>query len=286
MKPALPLLGFTALPITAAVTLNFDTAVFSDSFGNSNGDPEELRWSNIGNFNGIDLDLVATTAAGSTYVPGSGPVNASGPLPAGGQNPGSNVPEGATRIKVQRNTDVTFDFIFVNQSTGNAVVLDEFVISFWDFDLTDRTAQNQGIVDETLTFLGLGGTDTGASFTYTTGKLFDIDTSNPNQPIFRSTQAGSQSDNPSDLTNLTEEQEDKVIELTFSNAASFRVNLAVGGTSSSDARTFFVGGDVTFDPSTPITTEPVPDPPSIPVPEPSVPLTLLLSSALFWRRLR
>jgi len=202
-----------------------------------NGETVAFRWNGIANTGAgaaNRIDLVVSVATGSSYIQGTGPNNTNGPsgMPS--------VPSGATLIKVEVGTDVTFDFNFY-RGNGQTVALTTD-ISFLDFDQTDRTSNGQGVVTETLTFLGVTSLDQ-SSYTYTASNNLDIDTNNAAQPIFSSTQEGDASDNPTDLNNLSVVQQQKIVEFNLVEATGFSLNLAVGGTTpDNDARSFFIAG--------------------------------------------
>lgn len=266
--------GVFTLTAEAVLLLDFVSTTFVDNINPADGSGE-MRWSNIASEGGTDYDLIMTVASGSTYSPGTGPDNQIGPLPKMGPDAGTTIAEGLTRLKVQRATDVTFDFRLVQTGTSTPLDVSGFSVSFWDFDQTNRPS---GDVTESLTLLGVssnGGISSG-SFTYAVAADFNVDNSNPSQPVFSSTLEGSQSDNPDDLGNLTAAQEQKVVQLTFVNASGFTAKFAVGGASSTDARTFFLGGDVPF--SVPTVTTPIP--------EPSSALLLLPAGAMLMMRRR
>lgn len=251
-----------SLPMPA-ITVALDFAGvngFNDAFTNvgNNQVPGEIRWNGISRVPGVAgpagrIDMVATVASGSNYSFGAiPPRNTNGPS----TNPA--VPGGATLLKVEVGTDVTFDFNFYNN--GSLIALTT-ALSFLDFDETDRTANNQGIVSETLTFLGVNSTDAGSA-TFESAPRFNVDTSNPMNPIFSSSEEGNASDNPTDLTNLTTEQSEKALRLNLVEATGFTVNLSVGGsTPDNDARSFFISDAITF--NNPQTISFVPEPSSL-----------------------
>ncbi len=261
----------------AAISLDFDGSTFTDTIDPSDGSGQ-MTWGGITTLSdGTVVDMIATVDPSSVYSPGTGPNNANGPLPLNGPNQGSTVPGGATRIKVQRNTDVTFNFVFVDQN-GNPITLECTNISIYDFD---ETVPNGGgaIRDETVTLLGVDSPDSSIScFTIATDPLFEVDTSNPSQPVFTSSVEGNQGDNPDDLNNLTIEQSQKVVELNLVNTTGFTLNFAVGGTSNNNSRTFFIGGDVNFHPD--VETQ------KYLIPEPSTMLLTILTSLLLATRKR
>ena len=241
-----------------AVTLDFEGANFQDSFTRSNAPPGEIRWNNIARLSGVSgeagrIDLVATVSSGSTYNFGTVP-----PRNTNGPSTNPAVPAGATLLKVEVGTNVSFDFNFFT-GTGESVAVTTD-ISFLDFDQTDRTSSGQGIVSENLTFLGLNSSDV-STYTYATANDLSINTSNPSQPIFSSVQEGSASDNPTDLSNLSVAEQQKIVEFNLVEVTGFTLNMAVGGTTpDNDARSFFIAGDIDF--TVPTTTVTIPEPSS------------------------
>lgn len=274
-RPLLLLLPLWLSPASQAVTvaLDFENANFQDSFTRSNAPPGEIRWNNIARISGVTgaagrIDLVATVASGSNYSFGVVP-----PRNTNGPSTGPAVPAGATLLKVEVGTDVSFDFNFFTGTGASLAVTTD--VSFLDFDQTDRTSSGQGIVNEKLTFLGVNSSDS-SSYTYATSNEIDIDTSNSSQPVFSSTQEGNAGDNPTDLANLSVVQQQKIVEFNLVEATGFTLNLNVGGTTpDNDARSFFIAGDTTF--TIPTTTVVVPEPSSIAM------LTLAGILSLGWR---
>lgn len=258
------------------VALDFGGANFSDDFTNvGNPTAGQIRWNNIARDSSRPagaqsrIDLVVTVASGSSYTPGGGPSNLQG-------NGTNGVPLGATRLKVEVGTNVSFDFNFFYGNGDVASVTTSF--AFLDFDSTTRSSDGV-TVTENLTFLGINPSDS-ASYTATTTNALNVDNTNPDQPIFSSTLQGGQPDNPTDLSALTTDQEDKIIQFNVVEATGFSLNLDVGGTPpASDpdsARTFFISDAITFNQTTDTTV----------IPEPSSSLLLGLGSLLLTRRRR
>ncbi|MEM0897608.1 MAG: hypothetical protein AAGJ79_12070 [Verrucomicrobiota bacterium] len=247
----------------AANIFNFAGSVFSDSINPLDG-TGEIRWAGITTNSGSAIDMVAVVSPGSTYTPGDGPLNRNGPVPPGGPNEGQDVPAGLTRIKVQRATGVRFTFTFVDQVTGNPVVLPCATFSLWDFDQSAS-----GVVTESAQFIESTGTS--GTFTYAAATNIAIDATNPEQPIFSSTVTGNETDNPTDVSAPTSAQQEKVVLFEFYNTTGFEMELNVGANGGTDSRTFFFGGDVPF--TVPTTT--------ISIPEVS-PVLLGLSSTLLF----
>ncbi|MEM9478493.1 MAG: PEP-CTERM sorting domain-containing protein [Verrucomicrobiota bacterium] len=256
---------FNSNQLAAAVVFNFENSVFTDTINPLDGSGE-MRWAGIGTNGGTDIDMIAVVSAGSTYDPGNGPQNRNGPVPP---LTGEDVPAGLTRIKVRRATDVNFTFSFVDQATGDPVVLPCVALSMWDFDQSAS-----GVVTESVQFLGTTGG--GGSYTYATSTNIGVDSTIPTEPVFSSTVSGDESDNPTDVSNPTAAQQEKVVLFNIVNASGFEVNLAVGGNGGTQSRTFFLGAGVPF--TIPTTTASIP--------EPSTSMALLLGAFFILRRSR
>ncbi len=271
-------ISICSMPSVSAVSvsLDFAGANFLDHFTDpgTNTVDGQIRWNNIARDPSKTgragrIDLVATVAAGSNYDFGGGPPNLQG-------NGSNGVASGATRLKLAVGTEVIFDFNFFD-GNGNAV---EVTTSFALFDFDETTRTGDGVtVDEIVTFSEVSPADTG-SFTYATAGLINIDTSNSVAPVFSSGVEGNQADNPTDLSNLTSEQELKTVQFDIVDSTGFTLGLEVGGTPPAadpdSARTFFIGDAIDFNLSTT----------TILVPEPSTMCFILMAGFTFGIRRR
>jgi len=159
---------------------------------------EELRYEKAANINGKSVDLVITTDSG--FEPNK--VSATGVAGAFG------------KINVKCGTEVTLRFTAVDSETGEAVVLDNVALSWYDIDEGKR---GKGRASVTSCGDGLLTTSNSELTVEKLGACWSA----------TSSAAGTKADNPRDPFSLTRLQRQRVATFPFSGVSSFVSTLNV-----------------------------------------------------------
>jgi hypothetical protein len=198
-------------PGTGYGELSFATSTLDQNDLASGG---ELKLASIGKLDGQPLDLVITASGYQAWKPALNGFTGS-----------------FGRINIKTCTSADFTFTFQDASSGGAVPMDEFEVTFFDID---RGSTNNKI--ETLKVSGYSEMLPAAA------PLYYYDESGGEAVISASTK-GVGADNPSDPMMLTPQQISRSVAFKFSGKSSFEVHYDVqcsnGGNSNSGRNFLF-----------------------------------------------
>jgi len=210
------------------------TVVFNNLGGKGPdlGSPHEIRYENIGNFNGHNLDLVVTADEQYGY-----PISNSSQNGLHGDFGHVNLFCGPT----QQASEAYLTFSLVQQYTYNPVVVNAFAFVVFDFD-SGLHEQQVEYIDINPVQAGFEGGAGYASYIVTdTTELAVSDDAN-GKKRFMATKHGTEADNPSTSQMLAREVSDKSVVLTFRQASSFKMTIGITATGYDSGRNFMFSG--------------------------------------------
>jgi hypothetical protein len=221
-------LSFASVALSASpsygVQLNFNSVTGDLTNGNSNGVGATMRFNDVANDNGTNVDLVITTL--NNYQ--SANYNTNGVI---------NSNDG--QINILNNTSTTFQFDLVEADTTTPYAVSAFDLGVYDIDGT-----NAGTVREILTLYSDN------NFDYTLANTTALTTQVYGDRVVFTSPLSPQIANPTDSTMLTEDQEKHSVSFSFNNTSEFQLGYQVIGGDPIKGRNFFFAGDVVFDDTT------------------------------------
>ncbi|MDG1357849.1 MAG: PEP-CTERM sorting domain-containing protein [Akkermansiaceae bacterium] len=235
------LISVVCLHLMAAASVQAQTVLdFAGSSYLNNGAGEYTvhRWTNLGQVNSVNFDLIATHIPfGSNNYDGGG----------GGKVGGTGNGTGYGYIGMPQSTSGVFEFSFVNSADDTAVTIDSLEFSILDIDhYTDTTNDPGNIGRENVRWnsdsVNSGGT---MSLLHKGSRVQDAVGNASYEYRFKSIDnLLSQVDNPTDPDALTGEQFNHSLKLGFNDVSSFEIRF---GNSEPDAgngggRKFFFSG--------------------------------------------
>jgi len=116
------------------------------------------------------------------------------------------------QVNIQSGTDVTLRYQFQDSISGAAVEAPPFIITFFDFD-----SAKLGTAVESMTAYGF------SNYTTSADTELDVVTSSDGSLTITATQHGTGADNPTNKRNLTTQQANRAISLTFPALSEFTV---------------------------------------------------------------
>lgn len=137
------------------------------------------------------------------------------------------------QINMKKARESTMVFTTVYHNTGEPAALPLTAISIWDFDM----GKSEGKLVEQATVTNMSG-----FFMTSDTKVGHVDVHNGTYYFF-ATVYGTEADNPTDPTNLTTVQEQKVVTPVFKETSTWNITFAVSD-KGSGGRNFLFGGDI------------------------------------------
>jgi len=145
------------------------------------------------------------------------------------------------QINMKKGASSTMTFTTVEHGTGNPVALPLTAITIWDFDMGNA----EGKLVEQATVSPMTG------FFMRSDSLVEAENVHNDTYHFYATVYGNEEDNPSDPSNLTQEQQQKLVAVVFKNTPTWNITFAVSN-KGSGGRNFLFGGSIPSVPYTPM----------------------------------
>lgn len=213
--------GASSLYYCRATPVNIDYGLARVSYSNlgnqgpDTASPEGIRYTDIANINGKDVDLIIN-AVGDGYRPHKASKNGLNGKYA--------------QINMIKSLTTSFDFRFVGKDDDEPVVIDSVYLSVLDLDEGKRGKLRESVSIDNY------------AVSYLTEDTEIKATTEGNGAVrYDSSMPGTGKDNPKDPMSLNERQKNRGVTFLFDTVSTFRVTLSIGGGPPSGRNFMFAG---------------------------------------------